>query len=62
MTPDGYPIYQQSKQYPGAFLVSCHSGVTLAAAHAGPIAEWIATGLADPGLALEEFHAERFSL
>ncbi|MEH6470488.1 MAG: FAD-dependent oxidoreductase [Halopseudomonas sp.] len=62
MTPDGYPIYQQSKQYPGAFLVSCHSGVTLAAAHAGPIAEWIASGLADPSLSLEEFHAERFSL
>ncbi|MEH6650865.1 MAG: FAD-binding oxidoreductase [Motiliproteus sp.] len=62
MTPDGYPIYQQSQQYPGAFLVSCHSGVTLAAAHAGPIAEWIATGIADPSLSLEEFHAERFSL
>lgn len=62
MTPDGYPIYQQSQQHPGAFVVSCHSGVTLAAAHAGPIAEWIATGVADPSLSLEEFHAERFSL
>ena len=60
MTPDGYPIYQQSEQYPGAFLVTCHSGVTLAAAHAGPIAEWIASGVADPSLSLETFHADRF--
>jgi glycine/D-amino acid oxidase-like deaminating enzyme len=34
MTPDGYPIYDQSEQYPGAFSAVCHSGVTLAAAHA----------------------------
>jgi glycine/D-amino acid oxidase-like deaminating enzyme len=34
MTPDGYPIYDQSEQYPGAFTAVCHSGVTLAAAHA----------------------------
>ena len=33
MTPDGYPIYDESKQYPGIFGVACHSGVTLAAAH-----------------------------
>ncbi|MFT5720217.1 MAG: glycine/D-amino acid oxidase-like deaminating enzyme [Motiliproteus sp.] len=62
MTPDGYPIYQQSAQYPGAFLVSCHSGVTLAAVHAGPIAAWIGSGHADPDLSLEAFHAQRFSL
>ena len=33
MTPDGYPIYEESKLYPGIFGVACHSGVTLAAAH-----------------------------
>jgi glycine/D-amino acid oxidase-like deaminating enzyme len=41
MTPDGFPIYEQSTQYPGAFLATCHSGITLAANHAGPIADWI---------------------
>ncbi|WP_417228176.1 NAD(P)/FAD-dependent oxidoreductase [Amphritea sp.] len=61
MTPDGSPIYQQSEQYPGAYLVTCHSGVTLAAAHAGPIADWIATGV-EPALDLEKFHGSRFKL
>ena len=31
MTPDGCPIYEASAECPGAFLVTCHSGVTLAA-------------------------------
>lgn len=34
LSPDGLPIYQQSPRAPGAFLVTCHSGVTLAAVHA----------------------------
>jgi octopine oxidase subunit B len=34
MSPDGFPIYAQSRAHPGAFVVTCHSGVTLAAAHA----------------------------
>ncbi len=34
MSPDGFPIYAESAEYPGAFVVTCHSGVTLAAAHA----------------------------
>lgn len=62
MTPDGNPVYQQSEQYPGAYLVTCHSGVTLAAAHAGPIADWIATGSTDPAIDLEKFHGRRFQL
>ena len=43
-SPDGFPIYEQSLQYPGAFVVTCHSGVTLAAAHAMRIAPWIRGG------------------
>jgi len=34
MTPDGFPIYDTSPSHPGAFAVTCHSGVTLAALHA----------------------------
>ena len=62
MTPDGHPIYQESEQYPGAYLVTCHSGVTLAAAHAGPVAKWICQGSVDPDLELEKFHVNRFQV
>lgn len=41
-SPDGFPIYEQSAAYPGAFVATCHSGVTLAAAHALRLAPWIA--------------------
>ncbi len=60
MTPDGYPIYEQSTQYPGAYLVTCHSGVTLGALHEGPLADWISSGQTQ--LPLEVFHAKRFEL
>lgn len=58
MTPDGYPIYQASAECPGAFVVTCHSGITLAAQHAGPIADWI-RGAPEPAI-LANFKAERF--
>ncbi len=44
MAPDGLPIYEQSRDYPGAFVATCHSGVTLAAAHALRYAEFVANG------------------
>ncbi|MGI4861047.1 MAG: NAD(P)/FAD-dependent oxidoreductase [Janthinobacterium lividum] len=43
-SPDSFPIYEQSAQHPGAFVVTCHSGVTLAAAHAMRIAPWVTGG------------------
>ncbi|WHS62469.1 FAD-dependent oxidoreductase [Pseudomonas sp. G2-4] len=58
MSPDGLPIYQQSSAHPGAFVVTCHSGVTLAAAHALRIAPWIMGGL--PPDELEVFSGDRF--
>ena len=60
MTPDGFPIYEQSARAPGAFLVTCHSGVTLAANHAGAIAAMVAAGRLDPALAV--FSARRFDV
>ena len=42
MSPDGLPIYQASDSAPGAYLVTCHSGVTLASLHAGEVARAIA--------------------
>ena len=44
MTKDGFPIYDESTTCPGAFNASCHSGVTLAAAHALFLAPCIAAG------------------
>ncbi|WP_108485089.1 NAD(P)/FAD-dependent oxidoreductase [Oceaniglobus ichthyenteri] len=43
MSPDGLPVYAQSETHPGAYLVTCHSGVTLAAVHARDVADAIAT-------------------
>lgn len=41
MTPDGYPLYEVSKTYPGAYNLNCHSGITLAAFHAGALSQSI---------------------
>jgi glycine/D-amino acid oxidase-like deaminating enzyme len=51
MSPDGLPIYDQSETCPGAFTANCHSGVTLAGAHARVLAPMIAKGELDPMLA-----------
>jgi len=60
MTPDGLPIYQRSARYPKASLVTCHSGITLAANHAGPICDWILDGV-EPEEILD-FKVERFDV
>lgn len=44
MSPDGFPIYEQSEKYPGAFAATCHSGVTLAGAHALALAPAVLSG------------------
>lgn len=59
MTPDGFPIYQESASCPGAFAVSCHSGVTLAAQHSLAVAPWILGGEMPPYLS--SFPATRFT-
>jgi len=44
LTPDGCPAYMQSETCPGSFVAICHSGVTLAAAHAEDLAAAIVAG------------------
>ncbi|WP_258580657.1 NAD(P)/FAD-dependent oxidoreductase [Mesorhizobium sp. AR02] len=56
-TQDGYPIYQESGEQPGAFVVSCHSGITLSALHARLLPQWIMEGARDR--LLEPFGMER---
>jgi glycine/D-amino acid oxidase-like deaminating enzyme len=59
MTQDGFPIYDESKTHPGAFVLCCHSGVTLAANHALTVAPMIARGALDQAL-VAPFSARRF--
>lgn len=59
MTPDGFPIYHESAECPGAYVATCHSGVTLAAQHASTVARWIWTG--DMPSNLAAFPATRFT-
>ena len=59
MTQDGFPIYDQSSECPGAFVATCHSGVTLAAIHALTLAPLIAKG-EWPAETFEAFSSRRF--
>ncbi|MNF82571.1 Hydrogen cyanide synthase subunit HcnC precursor [compost metagenome] len=59
LSPDGAPIYEMLTNAPGCYLVSCHSGVTLAAAHALSLARWIAGNESLPEV--EAFTLNRFS-
>ncbi len=59
LTPDGYPIYQESESCPGAFVATSHSGVTLAAAHCYVIGPWMA-GLSQLPAEFEVFKGDRF--
>lgn len=58
MSSDGHPVYDKSEQCPGASLVTCHSGVTLAAVHALVLAGWIDSHEGPDYM--ENFSARRF--
>jgi glycine/D-amino acid oxidase-like deaminating enzyme len=60
MSPDGFPIYEQSERYPGAFAATCHSGVTLAGAHALELAPAIMAGELPERLSV--FSSRRFDV
>ena len=60
LSPDGLPIYQKSETMPGAALVTCHSGITLAAAHARFLPAWLEDDPDAPDL--EKFSERRFPL
>ncbi len=59
MTPDGHPVYQQSRRHPGAFAFTCHSGVTLGAVHARLLPDWVIDGAIPAEAAV--FSADRFA-
>lgn len=59
LTPDGNPLYAESVSCPGAALVTCHSGVTLAAAHTLRLAPALLAGPIDEAFAA--FGPSRFA-
>jgi len=60
LTKDECPVYEESSRYPGAFLATCHSGVTLAAVHASDLAEAIHGGRLGENIA--PFHSRRLQV
>lgn len=60
LTPDTFPVYQQSETCPGAYVALCHSGITLASVHAYPVAE----AILEPALpeSFQAFHPRRFDV
>jgi glycine/D-amino acid oxidase-like deaminating enzyme len=61
LTPDIVPIYSHSTSCPGAYVATCHSGITLGAQHAGAVARWIADGT-EPCASFEVFDGKRFAI
>lgn len=60
LTPDRYPIYHESTTNPGAFVLTSHSGVSLASMYATDIADWIADGIKPKDF--EHFSPRRFDV
>jgi hydrogen cyanide synthase HcnC len=60
MSPDGFPIYAESRRHRGAYIVTCHSGVTLAAVHAHVLASAILADRWPPEC--DVFAADRFDV
>lgn len=61
MSADGMPIYQQSAVHSGAFLLSVHSGVTLAPFHARSMAQALKDGALSQDLGIH-FSPDRFDV
>jgi glycine/D-amino acid oxidase-like deaminating enzyme len=59
LSPDGFPIYAQSERFSGAYAATCHSGVTLAGAHALDLAPQLASDELDASM--RPFSPERFA-
>lgn len=41
LSGDAAPVYSRSLSAPGATLINCHSGITLASVHASIVADWV---------------------
>lgn len=57
--PDGAPVYEEIASHPGLFVMSSHSGISLASINASSIADWVANGIERPDL--RAFRLDRFA-
>lgn len=60
LAPDHFPIYHRSHHSPGAYVLTSHSGVTLAPLYSGAIARWVLDGTEPPGF--NNFSLRRFDV
>lgn len=60
LTGDGLPIYDHVEGYPGCYILTAHSCITLAPLHASLLAPWI-LGAGRPA-EIEGFNLERFNV
>jgi len=60
ITPDVYPIFEESKSYPGVYALTAHCGVTLAPVNAKHLSSWIVDGRQPEGYDFDCFSAGRF--
>ena len=60
LTADGLPVYQESPAHPGAYVITSHSGVTLAPLHRDVLTNWIVDG--EPPAEFESFGTRRFDV
>jgi hydrogen cyanide synthase HcnC len=60
LAPDEFPIYQTVPGHDGAIVATCHSGVSLAGAHALCFAEFVDDGQLPAHFAV--FHSTRFDV
>jgi hydrogen cyanide synthase HcnC len=60
LAPDEFPIYLEVPNHPGAFVATCHSGVSLAGAHALRYAAYVAEGKLPAELT--PLHVRRFDV
>ena len=60
LTPDKMPVYLESDQYPGAYAITSHSGVSLASLHSSNLVEWILEERIPLGFS--DFHPQRFNV
>lgn len=60
LAPDRFPIYHHCRETPGAYIVTSHSGVTLASVYVDEIARWIGREIEPPDFA--PFDLRRFDV
>jgi glycine/D-amino acid oxidase-like deaminating enzyme len=60
LTADGLPIYDEIAGYPGCYLLTSHSCVTLASLHSSLLPPWILGG--QRPAQIESFNLERFNV